>query len=486
MEVCIVGGGYSAIISAKVCLDHGLVPVVLNKSQMIGGLWKGAPNEIGVWKSITANNSKYITCFSDLPWDSSVPDYPTGSQFLEYLSAYISKHNISQYIKNFCEVTLIEKSSSGYTVNWLEASEPQTRCFNSVIIASGRNAHEVIPFSNHSIFKGTIIKGGDYREPSVFQDKNVLVIGRSFTASDIALDALQTAKSVSQIYRKPYLIIRKYLNNIPSDFFIFSVTESEKSCDFLNNTTQRLQKCKRIISLMGNPSEVLEEWKVNEEELDADHFNVSVSNDAYYTAVSQGDIKCIRGSACRFYEEGIELANGDRVPADVVVIAMGYQANYSFLSEEIKDIIQYDSTDKLVPVVLYRAVCHPALPGLCFVGNFSNHAPGFEVEAEMGVRYLIGSLQATSEEMWEGVRTEENIRKNGRNLIRAYDAVGFTKECLKNIGLSINYQKIKEELCFGNGPLLPCFYYMDRPGQYEVCRKTVQEIKEKYPEYSFT
>jgi dimethylaniline monooxygenase (N-oxide forming) len=485
MEVCIIGGGYSAIISAKVSISQGLTPFILNKSPATGGLWKGSPNEIGVWRSITANNSKYITCFSDQPWETSIPDYPTGNQFLDYLSSYIEKHNLSQFIHNNCEVSLIERSSEGFLVYWTCGSETHSKYFKYVIIASGRNAREVIPFSNSEVFQGTIIKGGDYREPSVFQGKNVLVIGRSFTASDIALDALETAKSVSQIYRKPYLIIRKYLNQIPSDFFIFSVHESEKVQNFLNNSQERLEKCKKIIKLMGNPSEVLKDWKVDEDSLDADHFNVSVSNDAYYSAVSQGSIKCVRGSAAEFYENGVVLHDGRRVPADGVVVAMGYQANYSFLSKEIQDIIQYDPLDKLVPVILYRAVCHPDLPGLCFVGNFSNHAPGFEVEAEMGVKFLTGNIQATYEEMSQGVRTEEDIRKHGRHFVRAYDSVGFTKECLKNVGVRINYEMIKEELGFGNGPLLPCFYYLDRPGQLEICRQTVKEIKEKYPEYGF-
>lgn len=486
MEVCIIGGGFSGIISSKVCLENNLTPFILNKSSAPGGLWKGASGEIGVWRSITANNSKYITCFSDQLWDESIPDYPTGQQFLEYLSSYIQKHNLFQYIHNNCEVNLIEKHQSGYHVTWHQNSVIFNKIFKYVIIASGRNAYENIPFKNPEIFQGSIIKGGSYREPSVFENKNVLVIGRSFTASDIAFDALSTAKSVAQIYRKPYLVVRKYLDNIPSDFFIYSVFESEQTRHYLNDSVQRVNKCKRILKLMGNPGDVLEEWRINEESLDADHFNVSVSGDEYYSAVSEGKIQCIRGSVKDLYENGVVLETGERIEADTIVVAMGYESNYSYLSQEIKEIIKYNQKDKLVPVVLYRAVCHPDLPGLCFVGNFSNHAPGFEVEAELGVKFLIGQLNADPEEMRKGIDEEEFIRKNGKNLPRAYDAVGYVKECLKNVGVSIDYDFIRNELLFANGPLLPCFYYMNRPGQEEICRKAVREIKEKYPGYSFS
>jgi Predicted flavoprotein involved in K+ transport len=38
MEACIIGGGFSGIISAKICIDYGLTPFVLNKGPEPGGL----------------------------------------------------------------------------------------------------------------------------------------------------------------------------------------------------------------------------------------------------------------------------------------------------------------------------------------------------------------------------------------------------------------------------------------------------------------
>ena len=48
MEVCIIGGGFSGIISAKYCKDEGLVPFVLEKSRSPGGIWRGYADEVGV------------------------------------------------------------------------------------------------------------------------------------------------------------------------------------------------------------------------------------------------------------------------------------------------------------------------------------------------------------------------------------------------------------------------------------------------------
>ena len=67
MEICIIGGGFCGISSARISLDHGLTPFILCKSPQPGGIWNGNPNETGVWDSMLTNTSKYLTCYSDLP-----------------------------------------------------------------------------------------------------------------------------------------------------------------------------------------------------------------------------------------------------------------------------------------------------------------------------------------------------------------------------------------------------------------------------------
>ena len=38
MEVGIIGGGFSGIISAKICLDNGFTPFLLEKVSLFGGI----------------------------------------------------------------------------------------------------------------------------------------------------------------------------------------------------------------------------------------------------------------------------------------------------------------------------------------------------------------------------------------------------------------------------------------------------------------
>ena len=109
MEVCIIGAGFFGISAAKISIDNGLTPFILNKAPSPGGLWNGFEGETGVWNSLTTNTSKHLSAFSDFPWPAEDPDFPTGRQYLNYLLSYIEKHRLSQYIHSNCQVVSVEQ-----------------------------------------------------------------------------------------------------------------------------------------------------------------------------------------------------------------------------------------------------------------------------------------------------------------------------------------------------------------------------------------
>ena len=165
---------------------------------------------------------------------------------------------------------------------------------------------------------------------------------------------------------------------------------------------------------------------------------------------------------------------------------MGYTPNYSFLSERIKEVIQYDESDKLIPTIMYRSMFHPSLPRFGFVGNAVIAAPGrFELQAEVVFRYFMETLSLSLDEIEQGVRDDLNVRNNMKESSWPYDFLGFTLECLRTLGARINFEMLKEEFGYSNRPLLPYFFFMERPGQIDICRDAINEIKEKHPEFKF-
>jgi hypothetical protein len=179
------------------------------------------------------------------------------------------------------------------------------------------------------------------------------------------------------------------------------------------------------------------------------------------------------------------LSDGAKIEAEVVGTGAGYVTAFDYLSDEIKQILQYDDTDKFLSTVAYRSILHPSLPGLAFLGIVVNGAPcKYDLQAEIAIKHFLGTLQLTQDEMWLGVRDEERLRTLKNLLCVPYSRKEYVKECMRILQISPDYSYIQNELKFGHGMFLPQFLFLERPGQIEIATKVIEEIREKYPSAS--
>ena len=485
MEVCIIGSGFSGIASAKKCLDNNLIPVIFEKSCRIGGIWNCLPGNIGAWDSMHTNTFKAFMAFSDLPWPSNHADYPSRDQVHEYMQLYCQKHGLGQFIHFNSEVTQVSKSGNDYLVRWKQNGENNEKIFKYVVVASGKYAKETNPFPNSQSFQGTIIPGGRYRDPEVFSGKKVLSVGKSSTASDVALDALKTAASVTQVYRETSMCMHKYFKGIPYEFFYYRLAEMKVEANILPSLEKSSQSCNLLMSLTGNPGQILPEWEITEDYRNSNFVNLYILGDDYTSAVSSQQIKCVQGDVSHFYENGVVLSDGREVEAEVVLLGTGYSSDYSFLSEEILQVLQFDPNSRLLACVLFRSVFHPELPHLCFVGNYVfGVLARYEIEAELGFSFMLDRLDLEKEKIAQGLKDEEYIRSL-KGLKQPYDHYNYVRDVASILHIQIDFDFIENELGFASGVMLPQFFFLDRPGMKDTAKEVVQELKTKFSGYKF-
>ncbi|KAF3691142.1 Dimethylaniline monooxygenase [N-oxide-forming] 5 [Channa argus] len=91
-RVAVVGAGSAGLACIKTCVDEGLEPVCFESSDDIGGLWKfketPEPQRSSIYRSLMANTSKEMMCFSDFPMPADYPNYMHNSQLLQYFRLY--------------------------------------------------------------------------------------------------------------------------------------------------------------------------------------------------------------------------------------------------------------------------------------------------------------------------------------------------------------------------------------------------------------
>jgi hypothetical protein len=481
MEVCIIGAGFSGIASGKKCLDLSLTPVIFEKSSRKGGIWNCLPSNIGAWDSMHTNTFKDFMSFSDMPWPSTHEDYPKRDEVYEYLCLYTAKHGLDQYIHLNSQVLRVEKNGEDYLVRWEESGNFHEKIFKFVVVASGKYSEEINPFPNAESFQGIIVAGGKYRDPQVFQGKNVLSIGKSSTASDVAVDALRTAASVTQVYKQASICMPKYLNEIPYEFFYYKLEELKNNYQILPSLERSSKISEDLLGFLGNPGKILPEWEISEEFLKSNFVNMYVLGEDYQKAVFNKEIRCIQGEVSHFYEKGVVLNDGRLVEAEVVLVSTGYNSDYSFLSEDILKIIQFDKSSRLLATVLFRSVFHPQLPRFCFVGNYVfGVLARYEMEAELGFSFMMGNLLISSDEIDQGIRDEEYIR-TFRGLKQPYDHFSYVRDLARILRIDVDFAWIQEELKFGKGIFLPQFFFLERPGVKDAAREVVERIRKRYP-----
>src|SRR5690349_24056891 len=92
--------------------------------------------------------------------------------------------------------------------------------------------------------------------------------------------------------------------------------------------------------------------------------SVPIATPGFFPMVADGRIKAIRGSFERYDGNSIVMTGGQRVQADVAVLAIGYKLGVPFLPEAYRQkLVDADGQYRL-----YRLIANPDLPELGFVG----------------------------------------------------------------------------------------------------------------------
>lgn len=91
----------------------------------------------------------------------------------------------------------------------LTDGNPQATAFDRLIIATGANNKPVVPqISNSELFEGDIIHSQQFKDPSAYAGKTVIVVGSGQTATDtVEFLRLAGAKKLYMSHRRAFVLV---------------------------------------------------------------------------------------------------------------------------------------------------------------------------------------------------------------------------------------------------------------------------------------
>jgi dimethylaniline monooxygenase (N-oxide forming) len=154
-EVCVVGGGFAGIITAKTLRQDGFKVTIFEARSSYGGVWNSKAT-VGAYINLKANNSAFSFRFSDvdhdpLPSSATNPDglELRGEDVLVYCQKFVRFHDLESLMKFNMKVVRCFKQDGDtkwtIVVQNTISKEEMSSQFDFVVVASGLFQNPKIP-----------------------------------------------------------------------------------------------------------------------------------------------------------------------------------------------------------------------------------------------------------------------------------------------------------------------------------------------------
>ena len=287
--IAIIGGGICGIASAKAALDQGFIPTIFEKREDIGGVWS---RNGYTWNSLVGNSSRYMGKFSDLEFPKNSSLFSKRSEVINYMERYIEKYGFASQIRLNSEVKKIgfaDEFQKKWRVEWMDSSSKEFHAqeFDFLIVATGFYNEPNLDAYKHCIQdpsneKIKFLHSMDYKENSQFRDKNVILVGCSYSSTQIASEIALVSKSLINVFRKPSWILPRILYNsyyqkpLPVDFTFFSLQAFLKGAQSSHLTPEeRFSKQNQMFAKFSKQNEVSKELFIDENSSNAPVISIS-------------------------------------------------------------------------------------------------------------------------------------------------------------------------------------------------------------------
>ncbi|MEE6496141.1 hypothetical protein FKM82_002239 [Ascaphus truei] len=483
-NVAVIGAGISGLAALKCSLEAGLRATCFEKSDSVGGLWNfmdhAEDGRASIYRSVFTNACKEMMCYPDFPIPDEYPNFMHNSLFLDYLRLYAEHFELLRHIKFKTAVISVRKRPDfAITGQWditiEKAGKKESAVFDAVLICTGHHVYPNLPlvsFPGIEKFKGHYMHNRDYKEPTQYAGKRILVVGLGNSGADIAVELCRTAEKVCLSTRSgSWIMSRVWDKGYPWDMVYLTRFQS-----FLNDILPR--------AISDWLYENMMEKRFNHKNYGLAPLNRSLRKEPVFNDDLAACIMCgtvvVKPNIKEFTETSAVFDDGSVMEnVDVVIFATGYSYAYPFMD----DSIVKNSKNQ---VSLYKGVFPPTLEKttlgvIGLVQSLGGIPPTSDIQARWAIGVLKGSCKLPpKDKMLEELNEAEGEKKSwfGHSESLSTDYVTYMDELSSFIGCKPNLSKLfltdpklYWEVFFG--PCSPYQFRLMGPGKWHGARKAI-------------
>ncbi|QKJ19372.1 flavin-containing monooxygenase [Microbacterium hominis] len=395
--VCVIGAGPAGLAVARALSERGIDYTHLERHSQVGGVWDIDNPGTPMYESAHFISSRTVSGFTGFPMPDDYPDYPGHEQILAYLRSFADAYGLTARIRFGAAVATIDAvpSSTPGTPRWRVTLEDGTTTDHErVIVCTGTQWHPSTP-DIPGDYTGEIRHSRDYRSPSEFTGRRVLIVGGGNSACDIACDAARTAERAAISMRRGYWFIPKHVFGVPSD-----IVGGKGS--FLPKPLERAILQPMLTLLTGDPT------RLGLQKPDHKLFEVHpVLNSQLFHYLQHGDIAARRGIR-RADGLAVQFTDGTTEEFDLIVMATGYRHRVP--------VGQRYFGDEQHPDLYLNCVSreHAGLYGIGFIETNSGAYGLFDQQAHLLASFIAGIRDgAPAAAEFEQMRTSDTPDLSG-------------------------------------------------------------------------
>ncbi len=226
-RVAIIGAGPSGLAqlrafeSAKRAGAEIPEIVCFEKQSNWGGLWNytwrtgldehGEPVHCSMYRYLWSNGPKEGLEFADYSFEEhfgkQIASYPPRAVLFDYIQGRVEKAGVRHMIRFNSVIRWVEYDPETemftITVHDYDKDHTYREEFDYVIVASGHFSTPNVPYyEGFDTFNGRVLHAHDFRDAREFRDKDILILGTSYSAEDIGSQCWKYGcKSVTVAHR---------------------------------------------------------------------------------------------------------------------------------------------------------------------------------------------------------------------------------------------------------------------------------------------